>query len=71
MNGTRKPILYSFALVRSRGHEMYNEPRIKLFRNISKSVRSHINFYLEGDDYKPVDLNGEIKSFTCQLIKIY
>ena len=29
-----------------------------------------ITFYLEDDDHKPVDFNGETISFTCQLIKI-
>ena len=33
-----------------------------------KSVLSHITFCLE-DDYKLVDFNIEIVSFTCQLIK--
>ena len=29
-----------------------------------------ITFYLEDDDHKPIDFNGETISFTCQLIKI-
>ena len=70
MNGTREPILYSFALDQPPGHERHKEPRIKLFKKINKRVLSHITFYLEDDDYKPVDFNGETISFTCQLIKI-
>ena len=31
---------------------------------------SHITFYLEHDDHKPVDFHNETISFTCQLIKI-
>ena len=70
VNGVRKPILYSFALSSPPGHKIYKEPRVKLFKNINKSVLSHITFYFEDDDHKPVDFNGETISFTCQLIKI-
>ena len=37
---------------------------------MNKSVLSHITFYLEDDDHKAVDFNGEAISFTCQLITI-
>ena len=40
------------------------------FEKIKKSFLSHIRFYLEDDDHKPVDFNGKTISFTCQLIKI-
>ena len=70
VNGTGEPILYSFALSSPLGHRIYNEPRIKLFKKINKSVLSHITFYFEDDDYKPVDFHNETISFTCQLIKI-
>ena len=71
MNGTREPILYSFALDEPPGHKIYKEPKVKLFKkNKNKSVLSHITFYFEVDDYKPVDFNNEIVLFTCQLIKI-
>ena len=70
VNGIREPILYSFALDQPPGHKIYKEPRVKLFKKINKSVLSHITFYLEDDDYKPVDFHNETISFTCQLIKI-
>ena len=70
VNGTREPILYSFALSSPPGHKIYKEPRIKLFKRVNKPVLSHITFYLEDDDHKPVDFNNEIISFTCQLVKI-
>ena len=70
VNGIREPILYSFALLSPPGHKIYKEPRIKLFKKVNKSVLSHITFYFEDDDHKPVDFNGETISFTCQLIKI-
>ena len=70
VNGVREPILYSFAMSSPPGHKIYKEPRIKLFKKVNKSVLSHITFYFEDDDHKPVNFNGETKSFTCQLIKI-
>ena len=38
---------------------------------MNKSVLSHITFYLEDDDHKPVNFNGETIKFTCQLIEIH
>ena len=70
VNGVRELFLYSFALSAPPGHKIYKEPRIKLFKKVNKSVLSHITFYLEDDDYKPVDFHNETVSFTCQLIKI-
>ena len=70
VNGIREPILYSFALSSPPGHKINKEPRVKLFKKINKSVLSHITFYFEDDDHKPVDFNNETLSFTCQLIKI-
>ena len=70
VNGVREPILFSFALSSPPGHKIYKEPRVKLLKKINKSVLSHITFYFEDDDHKPVDFNGETISFTGQLIKI-
>ena len=70
VNGIREPILYSFALSSPPGHKIYKEPRVKLFKKTNKSVLSHITFYFEDDDHKPVDFINETISFTCQLIKI-
>ena len=70
VNGIREPILYSFAFFSPPSHKIYKEPRIKLFLKVSKSVLSHINFYFEDDDHKPVDFNGDTISFICQLIKM-
>ena len=70
LDGIRQPILFSFALDQPPGHKIYKEPKVKIFKKVNKSVLSHINFYFEDDDHKPVDFNGETISFTCQLIKI-
>ena len=52
VNGTREPILDSFALSLPSGHKIYKKRRIKLFKKINKSILSHITFYLEDDDHK-------------------
>ena len=70
VNGIREPILCSFALRSPPGHKIYKEPRIKLFKKVNKSVLSHITFFFEDDDYKPVDFHNKTISLTCQLIKI-
>ena len=71
VNGIREPILYSFALSSPPRHKIYKELRIKLFKKkVNQSVLSHITFYFEDDDHKPVDFHAETSSFTCQLIKI-
>ena len=70
VNGAREPILFSFALSSPPGHKIYKGFRNKLFKKVYKSVLSHITFYFEDDDYKPVDFHAETISFTCQLIRI-
>ena len=70
VNGIREPMLYGFALNSPPGHKVYKEPRVKLFKEINKSVLSHVTLYLEDNDHKPVDFNNETISFTCQPVKI-
>ena len=70
VNGTREPILYSFDFSSTPGQKIYKEPGTKHFRKVIKSALSHKRFFLENDDHKSVDFNGETISFTCQLIKI-
>ena len=64
VNGVREPVLYSFALDQPAGKKIYKKPRINFFKRVKESVLSHITFYLEEDDHKPVDFNGETISFT-------
>ena len=71
VNGMGEPILYNFVLSSPPGHKILEEPRTKFFKKIKKSILSHITFYIEDDEYKPVDFNNETISFTCQPIKLY
>ena len=70
LNGLRQPILYSFALEKPPGHEIYDELKTKLFKTINMSALAHIRFYLEKVDLKPVDFSRETITFTHQLIEI-
>ena len=70
VNGIREPILFSSALSSPLGHKIFEEPRVKHFKKVNKSVLSHITFYLEDDEDKPVDFSSETVSFACQLTKI-
>ena len=70
VNVVREPIFYSFALDQSSDHKICKQPRKKIFNSVNKPVLSHITFYLEDDDHKAVDFNGEMINFICQLIKI-
>ena len=70
VNGVREPILYSYALSSPTGHKIHKKTKRKILKKINKSVLSHITFYFEDDDHRPVDFNGETIGFTCELIKI-
>ena len=44
VNGTQKPILYSFALDPPTVYKIYKQPSVSFFYKINKSVLSHITF---------------------------
>ena len=50
-------------------HLRVQEPTIKHFKKVNKSVVWHFTFYLGHDDHRSVDFIGETIRFTFQLIK--
>ena len=70
VNGCRQPTLFSFALISPPVHKTMQEPKVKLFKKISKSVLSHITIFIKDDDHEAVDFNNEMISFNCQQIKL-
>ena len=70
VNGIRHPILFSFVLDKKPGYKVFSEPETIHYKNINKSVLNTITFYLEDDNNKVVDFNGETLTFTLQMIKI-
>ena len=69
-NWLRQPILYSFVLDKPSGYKVFCEPETIHYKKINKSVLNTITFYLEDDNNKEVDFNGETLTFTLQMIKI-
>ena len=70
VNGLRQPISYSFVLDKLPGYKVFSEPESIHYKKINKSVLNTITFYLEDNDHKEVDFNGETLTFTLQIIKI-
>ena len=60
VNGIREPMLFSFDFDNSPGHKIYKESKVNFFKKFNKSVLTHITDYLEDDDHKRVDFNGQI-----------
>ena len=70
VNGLRQPILYSFVLDKKPGYKVFSEPETIHYKKINKSVLDTITFYLEDDNNKEVNFNGEILTFTILMVKI-
>ena len=70
VSGIRQPILYSFVIDKPSGDKVFCEPETIHYKKINKSVLKTIMFYLEDDNNKEVDFNGETLTFTLQMIKI-
>ena len=69
-DGIRQPLLYSFVLDKKPVYNVFSEPEAIHFKKINKAVLNTITFYLEDNDHKEVDFNGETLTFTLQTIKI-
>ena len=69
-DGVRQPILFSFVSDKPSGYKIFCQPETIHYKKINKSVLNTITFYLEDDNNKVVDFNGETLTFTLQLIKI-
>ena len=69
VNGLRQPILYSFVLDKLPGYKVFCEPETIHYKKINKIILNTITFYLEDNNNKEVDFNGETLTFTLQMIK--
>ena len=70
INGVQQSILYSFVIDKIPGFNVFCETKTIHYKRIDKSVWNTITFYLENNNHKGVDFNGETLSFTLQMIKI-
>ena len=69
-DGARQPILYSFVLDKPSGYKVFCQPETIHYKKINKSILNTITFYLEDDNNKEINFNGETLTFTLQTIKI-
>ena len=69
VNGLRQPIRFSFVLDKRSGYKVFCKPETIHYKR-SKSVLNTKTFYLENDNHEEVSFNGQILTFTLQLIKI-
>ena len=70
VNGIRQPILYSFVLDKPSGYKVFCQPETIHYKKIKKSVLNTITFYLEDDNNKEVNFNGETLTFTILMVKL-
>ena len=70
VDGVRRPILYKFVLDKPSGYKVFCEPETIHYKKINKSVLNTVTVYLEDDNNKEVDFNGETLTFTLQMIRI-
>ena len=70
VDGVRQPILYSCVIDKKPGYKIFSEPETNHYKKINKSVLNTITFYLEDDNNKKVNFNGESMIFSLQMIKI-
>ena len=70
VDGVRQPILYSFVLDKLPGYKVFSEPETIHYKKVNKCVLNTITIYLEDDNNKELNFNGETMTFTLQMIKI-
>ena len=52
------------------GYKIFYEPETIHYKKITESVLNTKTFYLEDNNKEEVDFNGEVLTFTLQLIKL-
>ena len=70
VNSLRQLILFSFVLDKKPGYKMFSETETIHYKKINISVLNTATFYLEEDNNKEDNFNGETLTLTLQLIKI-
>ena len=70
VNGLRQPNLYSFVLDKPGGYRIFWQPETIHYKKVNKSLLISIKNCSEDDIHEEVDFNGEVITFTLQLIRI-
>ena len=69
-DGVRQPILFSFVLDKPSGYKVFCELETILYKKIKRSVLNTIRFLINDNNSEEVNFNGEVVTFTIQMIKI-
>ena len=64
VDGVRQPILYRFVLDKPSGYKVFCEHETIHYKKVNKSILNTITFYLEDNNHKEIDFNGETLTFT-------
>ena len=70
VSGLTRLIQFSFGSDKRPGYKVFCERETVHYKKRNKSVLNTITFYLEDDDRKKIDFNGETLTFTLQLLKV-
>ena len=70
MSGLRQPILFDVVLDKPAGYKVFCQPETIHFNKLNKSVLNIVTFFLEDEKNEEVYFNGEMLTFTLDLIKI-
>ena len=68
-NGIRQPIPICFVFDKKPGFKVFCKRETIHYKKINKSILNSATFYLEDNDDKEFDFNGETFTFTLQMIK--
>ena len=67
-NGKDTDILYTFTLTEPPGYLINIIPTNILYQNVTKERTEYIEFQIKDEHGRPIDFNGEVLSFTLQLV---
>ena len=70
VNGLKHLIFYKFVLDKKLSCKVFCAPETVLFKKINKNDLNTITVYLEDDNHKEVDFNGETLTLTLQMNEI-
>ena len=70
LKSLREPILNSSVSNKPFGFKVICEPETIHYRKVNKPVLNTIPFFLQDDDHKEVNSNGQTVTFTFQMIEI-
>ena len=68
-SGNNTEILYTFTLTEPSGYLINIKPTNILYQSVTKDRMEYIEFHIKDKRGRPIDFNGDVLSFTLQLIR--